>query len=44
MDSSDKKQQIKQLVDAMDSLEPTFSPAFKEYAARYADVRENSFE
>ena len=36
---SDKKQQIKRMVDTMDTLEPIFSPKYKEYAKRYSDIR-----
>ena len=41
---SDKKQQIKRLVDTMDLLSPSFSPKFKEYSKRYLDVRRKTFE
>ena len=37
--NTDQKQQIKTLVDTMDLLEPEFSPSYKKYGQRYADVR-----
>lgn len=36
---SDKRQQMKLLVDTMDTFGPKFSPKFKKYAERYSDIR-----
>lgn len=44
VNASDKRRQIKLLVDTMDDLEPEFSPKFKAYAGRYADVRRKTIE
>lgn len=37
---TDRRQQIKLLVDTMDDLEPLFSPAYTKYRERYTDIRD----